>query len=63
MDFSDKYLGAFAIAAALAMGGVAAANWLNRRHGGFVKGWAGAIFIGICWTSAMLWLLVRVRVG
>jgi len=36
-------------------------NWLNRRHGGFARGWAGAIFIGICWMGAIAVILLKVR--
>ena len=35
MSFSDKYLQILCTALAVAMTIVAAANWLNRKHGGF----------------------------
>lgn len=61
MDFSDNYLQVLAIVLAALMGSVELINWLNRRHGGFVKGWAGAIFIGVCWTAAMVFIVLKVR--
>ena len=61
MDFSDTYLQTFGVISAALMGSTALANWLNRRHGGFMKGWAGALFIAICWTAALAFIALRVR--
>jgi hypothetical protein len=56
MDFSDNYLRMLAVVLAVLMGMVEFVNWLNRKRGGFVRGWAGAIFIGVCWTAAMVFI-------
>ncbi len=61
MDFSDGYLQILALFLAVLMGAVELANWLNRRHGGFVRGWASAIFIGVCWIAALAMIMLRVR--
>ena len=61
MDFSDKYMQVLGVILALSMGLIAAVNWLNRKHGGFVKGWAGAVFIAICWFGAMAWIVLRLK--
>jgi len=61
MDFSDKYLQLLALFLAVLMGLVELANWLNRKHGGFVRGWAGAIFIGVCWIAALAMIILKVR--
>ena len=61
MDFSDRYLEVLGVAAAFAMTVVALINWLNRKHGGFVKGWAGAIFIGVCWIGAVAIILLKLK--
>jgi hypothetical protein len=62
MDFSDKYLLWLAVFLAVLMGLVELANWLNRKHGGFVRGWAGAIFITVCWVAAMAMIVLKLRV-
>lgn len=61
MDFSDKYLQALAATLAVLMGLVALVNWLNRKHGGFVRGWAGAIFIGVCWVAALASIYLKLK--
>lgn len=61
MDFSDAYLKTLGIIVALLMGSVALANWLNRRHGGFMKGWAGALFIAVCWSAGMVFIFLKVH--
>jgi hypothetical protein len=61
MDFSETYLQIFALVLAVLMGVIALANWLNRRHGGFLKGWAGMVFIAVCWIAALLFIALRVR--
>ena len=49
----------YVLAGAMAL--VGALNWLNRRHGGFARGMGGAFFIGICWTAAVLLIVLKVR--
>ncbi|HTI96373.1 MAG TPA: hypothetical protein VL425_07690 [Rudaea sp.] len=61
MDFSDPYLQILALGLALLMGTIALVNWLNRRHGGFLKGWAGMVFIAVCWIAALIFIALRVR--
>jgi len=58
---TNKFLEILFCVLAAAMAAVGALNWLNRRHGGFVKGMGGAIFIGICWTAAILAIVLKVR--
>lgn len=61
MDFSNAYLQLLGAILLALMGSVAIANWLNRRHGGFMKGWSGAIFIAVCWIAVMVFIVLRVR--
>ncbi|MBS0558398.1 MAG: hypothetical protein JSR27_13420 [Proteobacteria bacterium] len=61
MNFADTYLQLLAIALLVLMGGIALANWLNRGRGGFMKGWAGVVFIAVCWIAALLVIVARVR--
>jgi hypothetical protein len=61
MDYSDKYLEVLAAFLAVLMGLVAVANWLNRKHGGFVRGMAGAIFIGVCWVAVLTLIVLKLR--
>jgi hypothetical protein len=61
MDFSETYLQIFALVLAVLMGAIALANWLNRRHGGFLKGWAGMVFIAVCWIAALVFIALRAR--
>jgi hypothetical protein len=61
MDFSETYLQIFALVLAVLMGTIALVNWLNRRHGGFLKGWAGMVFIAVCWVAALVFIALRVR--
>jgi hypothetical protein len=61
MDFSETYLQIFALVLAVLMGVIALANWLNRRHGGFLKGWAGMVFIAVCWIAALVLIALRAR--
>ncbi len=61
MDFSAPYLQVLSIVLAVLMGAAAFANWLNRRRGGFMRGWEGAIFIAVCWIAALVLILLRVR--
>jgi len=59
MDFSDKYLEVLGAFLAVLMGLVAIVNWLNRKHGGFARGWAGAIFIGVCWIAGLVLIVLK----
>ncbi|HZP67230.1 MAG TPA: hypothetical protein VFB32_13085 [Rudaea sp.] len=59
MDLSDNYLQALIVALMTSTALVAAANWLNRKHGGFMKGWAGAIFIAVGSVGAFAILLLK----
>ena len=61
MDFSNPFLQAIAVVMALLMSLVAAVNWLNRRHGGFMRGWSGAVFIGVCWIAAIALIMMKVQ--
>lgn len=61
MDFSNTYLQILGAILLALMGSIAIANWLNRRHGGFLKGWGGAIFIAICWIAVMALIALKVR--
>lgn len=61
MDFSDANLQILGMALAVLMGAIALANWLNRRHGGFLKGWAGMVFIAVCWIAALVLIALRAR--
>lgn len=61
MDLSNHYLQILGIVLAVLMGVVELINWLNRRHGGFMRGWAGALFIGVCWAAALAMIVLRVR--
>jgi hypothetical protein len=38
---------------------VALLNWLLRDRGGFARGWAGAIFVALCWTVGMIIIVTR----
>ncbi|MDR3387574.1 MAG: hypothetical protein P4L92_11015 [Rudaea sp.] len=60
MNFSDESLVVLVIALALPMAVLAALNWIFRKRGGVAKGWAGAVFIGICWVAAMVIIIQRV---
>jgi len=57
----DNALQILFLTLAIVMAVVGALNWLNRRHGGFARGWAGAIFIGICWGAAILVIWTKVN--
>lgn len=61
MDFSDTFQQILALALVVLMGAIALANWLNRRHGGFLKGWAGMVFIAVCWIAALVFIVLRAR--
>lgn len=37
----------------------ALANWFYRRRGGVAVGWAGALFIGLCWIAAFALIIHR----
>jgi len=51
--FTDNFLAILAIVLTVLLGGTAFANWLLRARGGFLKGWAGAVFISACWIAGL----------
>lgn len=59
MDFSETHLQILALVLAVLMGTIALVNWLNRRHGGFLKGWAGMVFIAACWIAALVFIALH----
>jgi len=61
MDFSDPYMQLLGIVIAAVMAAIAGVNWLNRRHGGFLRGWAGGVFIAICWFGVIGAILLRLN--
>jgi len=61
MNATDTLLNILFVTLAVVMAVVGVLNWLNRRHGGFAKGFAGAFFIGICWAAAILIIVVRIH--
>lgn len=61
MDFSDSYMQTLGIVLTAVMAAVAGANWLNRRHGGFLRGWAGGVFIAICWFGVLGAIVLRLE--
>lgn len=61
MDFSDPYMQTLGIVLAAVMGTIAGANWLNRRHGGFLRGLAGGVFIAICWFGVLGAIVLRLQ--
>lgn len=60
MNLSNQIYVILGIALALPMAIVALLNWLLRDRGGFARGWAGAIFVGMCWTLGMILIVARV---
>ena len=52
MNFSDQTYLALGITLGLL-------NWVLRNHGGFARGWAGAIFVGICWAAGLAIIVVK----
>jgi hypothetical protein len=61
MDFPEAYQRILAVTLAVLMGAIALANWLNRRHGGFLKGWAGMVFIAVFWIAVLVFIVLRAR--
>jgi len=61
MDFAQRYNAVLLIVLLAVLSAIALINWLNRRHGGFMKGWAGAVFIAVCWTAAIAYIVLQVR--
>jgi hypothetical protein len=61
MDFSNSFLQLIAVVLTLLMALVAVVNWLNRRHGGFMRGWSGAVFISVCWIAAIALIMLKVQ--
>ncbi|MFT3791777.1 MAG: hypothetical protein QM741_12050 [Rudaea sp.] len=59
MNFSDPTYLILALALALPMAILAVLNGLLRERGGFLRGWAGAIFVGLCWMAALGFIVRR----
>lgn len=60
MNLSDQIYLILGVVLGLPMLVVALLNWLLRNHGGFARGWAGAIFVGICWAAGMILIVSKV---
>ncbi|MBS0582143.1 MAG: hypothetical protein JSS42_03475 [Proteobacteria bacterium] len=63
MDFSDRTYLILGILLGLPMLVVALLNWVLRNRGGFARGWAGAILVGICWVVGLALILLKARGG
>ena len=59
--FTDNFLAILATALAFLLGTTALANWLLRARGGFLKGWAGAVFIAACWIGGLALILGELK--
>jgi hypothetical protein len=59
MNFSEAFLLNLSIVLAVSMAMLAVLNWVFRKHGGTAKGWAGAVFIGICWIAALVFIIKK----
>jgi len=60
MNYSDPALVYLSVALAVPLAAMAMLNWAFRNRGGFARGWAGAVFIGICWIAAIVVIIERV---
>ncbi len=60
MNLSDRFYLILGIVLALPMIVVALLNLLLRNRGGFARGWAGAIFVGMCWAAGMALIVFKV---
>jgi len=60
MNYSDPAFAYLAAVLAVPIAAMAALNWAFRNRGGFAKGWTGAVFIGICWVAALVFIFTRV---
>ena len=60
MNLSNEFLVNLSIVLAVSMAALALLNWMFRKHGGIAKGWAGAVFIGICWIAALVFIIKKV---
>lgn len=59
MNLSDQTYLIIGAVIALPIAIVVMLNWLLRNRGGFARGWAGAVFVGLCWTVAMAIIVTR----
>ena len=60
MDFSDPNLLSIGLLMAAPIFALGLLNLaLRPRGGGFLRGWTGAVFIGICWIAAIAMILAR----
>ena len=63
MNFFDQIYLTIGIALGLPMAIIALLNWMLRNRGGFARGWAGTIFVGICWAAGMAIIVLKARGG
>lgn len=60
MDFSDPTMVQIGLLLAVPILALGLLNLLLRkRGGGFLRGWTGALFIGLCWAAAIVMILKR----
>lgn len=60
MNLSNQIYVLLGLVLALPMAVVALLNWLLRNRGGFARGWAGAIFVAMCWIAGMILIVTRI---
>lgn len=61
MNFSDPKLLYIAMLLAVPVLTVSLLNLLLRKRGGLLRGWTGALFIGLCWIGALALIVIRLR--
>ena len=61
MDFSNPTLFHAGLLIALPVLVMALLNWLLRGRGGLAPGWTGAVFIALCWITALTIIVMRLR--
>jgi len=61
MNFFDQTYLTIGVVLGLPMAMVALLNWTLRNRGGFARGWAGAIFVGICWAAGLVIIALKAR--
>ncbi|MBS0516362.1 MAG: hypothetical protein JSS16_12925 [Proteobacteria bacterium] len=59
MNLFDPIYLVLGIALGLPMAILALLNWLLRKRGGFARGWAGAIFLGLCLCVGIVLIVVK----
>lgn len=60
MNLSDQTYLLIGLVIAAPMAIVATLNWLLRNRGGFARGWASTIFVGLCWAVGIILIVTRV---